>query len=246
MSASRPVAAAQTLLEIELSGAAQKFEPTCLSAADGNPAGFVLLRRDLSPEDLRCVRSQLQSLPLNTSDSCYPAVRKENPSASPSAGLLNADSFCASLEQELSRIAETRLPCSLILVQTDTDSALSTLVNRNTQPGEIHGCSSPDTVGIILPETGLGRARRRAEHLRAAILKENAPANPAAFHRIALATCKPGHAMRNRKLLQAVAELLFTCGTACGEIPAALFPAKEDDSCQVTVEERAHLFRFMD
>jgi hypothetical protein len=29
-------------------------------------------------------------------------------------------------------------------------------------------------------------------------------------------------------------------------MPTALFPVQEDVSCQVTVEERAHLFRFMD
>jgi hypothetical protein len=167
--------------------------------------------------------------------------------------------FRSQLAAELARTRETRLPCALLLVSVSgqvpvgSDSLAEqaeAALAPSLPPGEVLSIFQRNILGLFMPGATVGKARKRAENV-CAILRSGAflqeatgvASNQHPDLTLGIAVC---HAYApisaDQLLLLAKAELARAARMGCDAISysAAL---RAEDSCQVTVEERAQLWQ---
>lgn len=159
----------------------------------------------------------------------------------------------ALLRAEIDRHRESRLPCSLLLLALDAPRK-STAKGKTTarthcqaitaiQPlldhqDAVAPCDAT-TIAVLLPATSLGKARRRAAAL------QNAVASGAQPLCCGLSVCHAHEPLSAEEFLHRTRqELERATGLGNGALCHAAL-ATIDESCQVTVEERAQLFSFL-
>ncbi len=233
---------ARFLHETEQQARQHQLEAVRLRNGGDTMLGLALLVPDLPRETAREILAQAGCL-LTTLPEAQPAA----------CGLAQSGdhtSLLALLRDEIDRHRESRLPCSLLLLGlASAKSAAKTITRTRCQAItaiqpllDHHDAVAPydeHTLAVLLPATSLGKARRRAAAIQTALA--SGPHLPCC----GLSVCHAHEPLSAEKFLQRTRQELDRAmalgnGALCHAALAAV-----DDSCQVTVEERAHLFSFI-
>jgi len=232
---------ARFLRQTEQQAREQQLEVVRLVNSGDTLLGLALLLPGLSPETVRELLTQANCL-LNLP--AAPNATANKTALSPKSALL------ALLQAEIDSHRESKLPCSLLLLdlaggqtgpkpghtQCQAISVIETILDHRDR---VIPCDR-EVVAVLMADTSLGKARRRASAIQAAL---------ACSHQLlccGLSVCHAHEPINAQELLQRTRRELDRA-TAIGNgalCHAALTTI--DESCQVTVEERAQLFSFLD
>lgn len=160
------------------------------------------------------------------------------------------------LTAELARVQQTRLPCALLLItlsgKTPAKNGATTLIDQaatalasSLHPMDVLTGFQDTGLALIMPGTTVGKARKRAEEIRATLhhttftkgsstITPNLALGIAVWH--AYETIAP-----EQLLLLAETELSRAAKLGSDAI-CQRAASQTEDSCQVTVEERAQLW----
>ena len=146
------------------------------------------------------------------------------------------------LATELAQVQQTRLPCALVLITLSGASPLpdqaAAALATCLHPGDLLSGFQKNGLAMIMPGTTVGKARKRTEEIRAILRNAIKDASLA----IGIAVCHAYETMAAEQLL-ALAETELTRATKMGnDAICQSAAARAEDSCQVTVEERAQLW----
>ena len=145
--------------------------------------GLLLLRPDANPGEIERALKQLSLAPrrskiLASKPFLSPADPKicafDSEDLDCQTGLLNRNGFAVSLAIELQRVEKTRLPCALLLIETESNSlhAVAERIAQHIQQVEILARYDKRIFALILPGTNMGKAIKRATRIREAIAEE--------------------------------------------------------------------------
>lgn len=150
------------------------------------------------------------------------------------------------LAMELAQVQQTRLPCALLLI---TLSGQSTLAGQAAaalapclHPRDLLSGFHKNTLALIMPGAAVGKARKRAEELRATLRSTAFAKGVTPRLALGLAVCHAYETIAADQLL-ALAEAELARAAKLGNDAICQSAAvRAEDSCQVTVEERAQLW----
>lgn len=158
------------------------------------------------------------------------------------------------LAVEMDRVQQSKLPCALLLISLSGHSAgtSSTLAEQAAavlapclHPGDLFAGFQKNGLALIMPGAAVGKARRRAEEMRAALrnavfTKGGADVTPSLA--LGIAVCHAYEAMEADRLLTLAEAELARAAKMGNDAICQRVAAHAEDSCQVTVEERAQLW----
>ncbi len=202
--------------------------------------GLLLVGEDLSPGEIRAALGKLSLSAAKKSGA--PSKDKASSQATDRSQLLEL------LTTELDRVSRTRLPCALLLLGLEAkgkkDNGAMELIGA-TVADHLHQVDilaqvEAGTYALVLPGTNTGKAIKKAKQLKQAVLEQqHLPLG------MGIAIC---HAYDNLDqdtfLAAAQTELCRSHEEGDGAICHGSL-GSQDDSCQVTVEEREQLFSFL-
>jgi len=149
------------------------------------------------------------------------------------------------LAMELAQVQQTRLPCALVLIRLS--GAASALVGQVAaaltpclHPGDLLSGFQKDGLALILPGTTVGKARKRAEEIRTIL--RNAASTKSASLALGIAVCHAYETMATEQLLTLAETELARAAKMGSDAICQSAAVRSEDSCQVTVEERAQLW----
>ena len=159
--------------------------------------------------------------------------------------LTGAESFKDCVHAELARVKKSRLPCSLLLIRIDGIEDRSFLKKAAaTLKREIecdHHLAHLDhaTLALLLSWLNRNRALRQAGSIH-----QSLSADTAGRVTIGLAVCMARAVPSAEEFMEMALHELQKAEYEAGDIFYS-FHNQDDDSCQVTAEERAQLFSFL-
>lgn len=232
----------------------KKAEPYPLQAFRiSGDTGLLLLQNTIKPKNIEKALAALNSNSVT-----------EATGTSLCSCLYDQTQFKDHLATELDRVERTRLPCSLMLVSIDGYSALckkygdthgemasqhiAEIIKNHTHKVDTLSRYNANTFSALLPGSNLGKSLQRAKQLKKAIKEEPLKINGKQHSYTASLCVATYHAYDNVSpevfFETAIKKLLATTKKGNDKICHVANEGKED-SCQVTVEERAQLFGFL-
>ncbi len=164
------------------------------------------------------------------------------PLGTPQIALADQDTLKTRLRTELRLVKKSKLPCSLLLVKIDNLKQTEHLKMVMNQLREHIPCNGhldlfdDETFSLLLPGLNIKRSLRLAEAVRRSLSHRQIRMG------LTVCTCRDTQKvdtfvrMAEEELKRAEAEQMEICHS-CAE--------PGHDSCQVTAEERVHLFSFL-
>jgi GGDEF domain-containing protein len=153
------------------------------------------------------------------------------------------------LAVEMDRVQQSKLPCALLLITLSGGNTLAeqaaAALAPYLHPGDLLSGFQKNGLALIMPGAAVGKARRRAEEIRAALrngafTKGTTAVTPNLA--LGIAVCHAYETMPADQFL-ALAEAELTRAAKMGnDAICQRAAAHAEDSCQVTVEERAQLW----
>lgn len=177
-----------------------------------------------------------------------PAAEGERHLALPArtGALTGAEFFKDWVRVELARVKKSRLPCSLLLIRIDDNNEDRGLLTQAAATLEMaiecnHHLAHLDhaTLALLLPGLNRNRALRQA-----GAIHQSLSAEIRAGVKIGLAVCMARTVPAAEEFMEMAFNELQKAEHEAGDIFCSS-PNQDDDSCQVTAEERAQLFRFL-
>lgn len=154
------------------------------------------------------------------------------------------------LAMELAQVQQTRLPCALVLIAlAGSSSALAgqaaAALAPCLHPGDLLSGFKKNTLALIMPGATVGKARKRAEEIRATLrngaFTKDAPAVTQSLA-LGIAVCHAYETMAADQLLGLAEAELARAAKMGNDAICQSTAVHSEDSCQVTVEERAQLW----
>ena len=243
------------LTRLQQQAAAHTLQSHLLGQRPTNPEGLLILSREVDYEHLRQQVFRLLD-PSSADGSTGPPIPEHPPRAR--QGSLSRN-IAELLEVEQARVAKTRLPCALLLVELDdftaieeSDAAMDSLIGvcrDHLEAVDILSVYERGKIVVILPGINRRQANTRAAAISAAMRSSSSPALPeSASMTVSIATAlyQAGDAMNAAGLLQRTAEELAGRGDRKNCLLFIDRGTEAQASCQVTVEERTQLFSLLD
>lgn len=153
------------------------------------------------------------------------------------------------LAVEMDRVQQSKLPCALLLITLSGHSAGTgnTLAEQAAaalapvlHPGDLLSGFHRNGLALIMPGTTVGKARKRAEEIRS-ILRSAASTKDVSLA-LGIAICHAYETMAAEQLLTLAEAELARAAKMGNDAICQSAAARAEDSCQVTVEERAQLW----
>lgn len=153
------------------------------------------------------------------------------------------------LTMELAQVQQTRLPCALVLITLSGASSLSGQAAATLapclHPGDLLSGFQKNGLALIMPGAAVGKARKRAEEIRAALrngafTKGTTAVRPSLA--LGIAVCHAYETVPADQLLTLAEAELARAAKMGNDAICQSAAAHAEDSCQVTVEERAQLW----
>ena len=155
------------------------------------------------------------------------------------------------LAAEMDRVRQTRLPCALLLItlstQTPAKAGATPLTGQAAaalapclHQGDLLSGFRRNTLALIMPGATAGKAKNRAEEIRTT-LRGSAFAKDASLA-LGLAVCHAYETIPAEQLLGFAETALARAAKMGGDAICQSSADRTEDSCQVTVEERAQLW----
>jgi len=161
--------------------------------------------------------------------------------------------FRRQLAVEMDRVQQSKLPCALLLItlsgQDAGPGALAEPMAAALAPclhsGDLLSGFQKNGLALIMPGAAVGKARRRAEELRtalrtAAFLKDTTGVAPSLA--LGIAVCHAYETIPADRFLALAEAELARAAKMGNDAICQRAAANVEDSCQVTVEERAQLW----
>lgn len=240
-------------LEVEKRALALPVQLIPLTDSHAHHIGLLLYRKDAAESLQAALKKVLSPGEIPSAETSLPAGCGK---ADDSRTLLpDGQEFQRILAGELDRVGKTRLPCTLILlgihspapVLPESRKALQQLAEiAHSVMGHTGTLAShaADTLALVLPGTNLGKGLYYAGEIMATVQKNQPPSSALGSQIIMGAVVC--HAFDNLKpesfLRLGEKELQRARKKGPGSI-CHFIPRSEENFCQVTVEERAELFR---
>lgn len=159
-------------------------------------------------------------------------------------GLPGKAGFISQVDAEIAHVRKSRLPCSLLLIQlpgkkgNNVLKKASSLIKKET--GYYLARFDHNTLALLLPGDNKNRAVRKAHTIHKALTTTSLSAPVS----IGLAICLARNIITTDDFIHMASEQLQRAKKEGAGVFHASGELKED-SCQVTAEERAHLFSFL-
>lgn len=153
------------------------------------------------------------------------------------------------LTMELAQVQQTRLPCALVLITLSGAGALAgqaaAALAPCLHPGDLLSGFQKNGLALIMPGAAVGKARKRAEEIRAtlrntAFTKGTTDVRPSLA--LGIAVCHAYETVPADLLLTLAEAELARAAKMGSDAICQSAAAHAEDSCQVTVEERAQLW----
>jgi GGDEF domain-containing protein len=148
------------------------------------------------------------------------------------------------LAMELAQVQQTRLPCALLLITLSGGNTLAgqaaAALAPSLHPGDLLAGFHKNTLALIMPGASVGKARKRAEEIRTALRNE-------AFSKgtslaLGIAVCHAYETIPADQFLALAQTELARAAKMGSDAICQSSAVRAEDSCQVTVEERAQLW----
>jgi len=154
------------------------------------------------------------------------------------------------LAVEMDRVQQSKLPCALLLItlagaSTPLAEQAAAVLTPCLHPGDLLAGFQKNGLALIMPGAAVGKARRRAEEMRAALRNaafRKGAAGVAPNLALGIAVCHAYEAMPADRLLALAEAELARAAKLGNDAICQRAAAHAEDSCQVTVEERAQLW----
>ena len=148
------------------------------------------------------------------------------------------------LAMELTQVQQSKLPCALLLITLSGASGLggqaAAALAPCLHPVDLLSGYHKNGLALIMPGAAVGKARKRAEEMRTTL--RSAPFAKGVSLALGIAVCHAYETIPPDQLL-ALAEAELTRAAKMGNDAICQSAAvRSEDSCQVTVEERAQLW----
>jgi GGDEF domain-containing protein len=179
---------------------------------------------------------------------CPPETKREQHIAllDRASALTGAESFKDCVHAELARVKKSRLPCSLLLIRIDEiedrsflKKAFAATLKREIECNHHLAHLDHTTLALLLPGMNRNRALRQA-----GAIHQSLSADTAGRVTIGLAVCMARAVPAAEEFMAMALNELQKAEYETGDIFYS-FHNQDDDSCQVTAEERAQLFSFL-
>jgi GGDEF domain-containing protein len=149
------------------------------------------------------------------------------------------------LAVEMDRVQQSKLPCALLLITlSGTGSTLAgqaaAALAPCLHPGDLLSGFQKNGLALIMPGAAVGKARRRAEEMRTA-LRSTAFLKSAKLA-LGIAVCHAYETIAATQVLALAETELARAAKMGNDAICQRAAAHAEDSCQVTVEERAQLW----
>jgi len=222
---------------------AARFPVELMPVADetsGVPQAVLILDSTLSAKRKRELSTAV------TADRPPETKREQHFALLDRAGALSGGgNFADCVHAELARVKKSRLPCSLLLIRIDGTGGRSFLQKAAaTLQKEIEGDHhlahfDHATLALLLPGLNRNRALRQAGAIHQSLSAETT------FRvTIGLAVCMARAVPAAEEFMEMARNELHKAEFEAGDIFYS-FHNQDDDACQVTAEERAQLFSFL-
>jgi len=235
---------------------ARHYPVNCFRLANGakGPLGLLLVTENRSGHE---IESAVAALGLSR-----PGLGKKTTKTATAeqADQLGREDLLQLLSIELDRVHRTRLPCALLLLDISkkggpTRKQKEQLMAQAVPPLsdalhqiDLFSLDGQNHFALILPGTNVGKARNRAKEIQQIInhtdfsLAEK-KITPTAT--MGIAVCHAYDTLSASQLLDMAAEELDRALKSGPDSICHYSADRREDSCQVTVEERAQLFSFL-
>lgn len=149
------------------------------------------------------------------------------------------------LAMELTQVQQTRLPCALLLITLSGQSALAGQAAAALAPclhqGDLLSGFHKNGLALIMPGAAVGKARTRAEEIRTT-LRNAAFTKDTLNLALGIAVCHAYETITADQFLALAETELARAAKIGSDAICQSGAARAEDSCQVTVEERAQLW----
>lgn len=214
-----------------------------LTGKGAEPLGLLLINAGVSASELTSILAGLRF-----SDQTRPTPVGKTEGKLPDLAWLRQQ-----LEMELTQVQQSKLPCALLLITlSGQDTGASALAGQAAaalapclHPVDLLSGYHKNGLALIMPGAAVGKARKRAEEIRAtlrtaAFTKGATGVTPTLA--LGIAVCHAYETIPADQLL-ALAEAELARAAKMGNDAICQSAAvRSEDSCQVTVEERAQLW----
>jgi GGDEF domain-containing protein len=211
------------------------------------PLGLLLIDADIPVPE---VASALAGLRL--ADQLRPATAV----ASGDASLPDQAWLHQQLTAELARVQQTRLPCALLLItlsgKPPTKNGATTLIGQaatalasSLHPVDVLASFQNTGLALIMPGATMGKARKRAEEIRTTLRTTTFTTGATTITpklALGIAVCHAYETIAPEQLLLLAEAELSRAAKLGGDAICQRAASQTEDSCQVTVEERAQLW----
>ena len=217
------------------------------------PVGLLVLLQELDPNTLRNSLAGLSEPIATGATSSFSSKEATHKSGSLSRNIVEL------LQVEQARVAKTRLPCALLLVELDdfvelpeSDAAMDHLLSvclDNLEEIDILSVYERGKIAIILPGINRHLAAKRAEAIRQAAIDRPLQGQDSIRQisvSIAMSLYQASDQGSAAALLQETAERLAHRPTDKNCLLFIDTGSAKEDNLQVTVEERLQLFSILD
>ncbi len=228
------------------------------------PLGVLLMRHGVDPKE---ALDLLKSITLtgrfpNSATSSHPVTSPAKSGGDVLNCLQERSRLETLLSTELDRVRSTRLPCSLVLVELDKLSAakkgggplhdtalhqLAAIIKDNLHLVDLLGRYGPRGFSIVLPGTNLGKAKSIADSIRNAVkrqLVDPSGEQTGQTVSIGIAVCHTYDALNPENFLEKARRELLRAQKKGGDKVCHVTGSRKEDSCQVSLDERALLLNF--
>ena len=148
------------------------------------------------------------------------------------------------LAMELAQVQQTRLPCALLLIAPSGGASLvgqaAAALAPCLHPGDLLSGFQKTGLALIMPGASVGKARKRAEEIRT-ILRTAASSKGTSLA-LGIAVCHAYETIPPDHFLALAEAELARAAKMGNDAICQSAAARAEDSCQVTVEERAQLW----
>ncbi|MFQ6757519.1 MAG: hypothetical protein D9V46_06175 [Deltaproteobacteria bacterium] len=148
------------------------------------------------------------------------------------------------LAMELAQVQQTRLPCALLLIAPSGGASLvgqaAAALAPCLHPGDLLSGFQKTGLALIMPGASVGKARKRAEEIRT-ILRTAASSKGTSLA-LGIAVCHAYETIPPDQFLALAEAELARAAKMGNDAICQSAAARAEDSCQVTVEERAQLW----
>lgn len=241
-------------MDLESRAQTQPVQALRLNGKANRISGLLIFENGMTGPE---VDQAIAKLKLSSKSSAGSAV---SDAPDPAAQPHDADDIQHLLSVELDRVQRSRLPCTLLLLSitipgknaAKEESALMRQAVAALSPAlhqiDILAPLPENRFALILPGTNLGKGLKRAEEIRTGLQTANfhngtKPLRPALAAGVAV--CHAYDRLTAAELLNLAKEELLRAENEGNDTICHATASRLEDSCQVTVEERAQLFSFL-